>query len=148
MSPDCFTPYDWSRSYLLPDRVISNIPRRGSIGMLGAHNVARGLLIEICCYLVESVPLALHYQESETDDDIVLTMTATVRRVTGALTMTASVRRVTGTLTVATCTRQRRWVDPQVGDWSLHIDGIHRHDEDRAWPPSPPVQGLLVSRLV
>jgi hypothetical protein len=127
MSPDCFTPYDWSRSYLLPDHVISNIPRRGSVGMLGAHNVARGLLVETCRYLTGSVPLALHYQErEEPGDDVVLTMTATVRRRTAAL------------LAVETCIRHRRWADLRVGDWSLRIDGVYRPDEDRAWPPSPP----------
>jgi hypothetical protein len=65
MSPDCFTTYHWSRSYLLPDHVLSNIPRRGNVGMLGAHNVARGLLVEICRHLPHSIPVALTYRECE-----------------------------------------------------------------------------------
>jgi hypothetical protein len=39
--------YDNARSWILPDHVCSNIPLRGSEGMLGAHNAARGLLVEI-----------------------------------------------------------------------------------------------------
>ena len=86
MSPDCFTHYDWSRSYLLPDHVISHIPHRGSVGMLGAYNVARGLLVEICRHLVGSIPVAVHYRErEEPGGDIVLTMTATLRCRTGAV---------------------------------------------------------------
>jgi hypothetical protein len=62
MSPDCVDPWDWSRSYLLPENVRSNIPLRGSVGSLGAHNAARGLVVEIC-HATAAVPVALHYTE-------------------------------------------------------------------------------------
>jgi hypothetical protein len=52
--------YDNARSSILPDHVCSNIPLRGSEGMLGAHNSARGLLVEICRH-TGAVPLCLHY---------------------------------------------------------------------------------------
>jgi hypothetical protein len=48
MPVDCFAPHDWSRSYVLPADVEANIPLRGSVGMLGAHNAARGILVETC----------------------------------------------------------------------------------------------------
>ena len=55
--------YDNARSWILPRRVRANIPLRGSHGMLGAHNVARGLLVEICRH-TGAVPLCLHYHEA------------------------------------------------------------------------------------
>lgn len=131
-----FTPYDWSRSYLLPDHVTSSIPLRGSIGMLGAHNQARGLLVETCRYLADAIPVALHYRETvEEGGDIVVSITVTVRRSTGLL------------LTVDTRTRHRQHADECAGDWTLCIDDVPHPAENRARPPSPPVQGYLVTRL-
>lgn len=51
----CFSVYDWSRSYLLPESVTANIPLRGSIGEPGSYNAARGLLVEVGA-LVRLVP--------------------------------------------------------------------------------------------
>lgn len=64
MPVDCFTPYDWSRSYVLPADVEANIPLCGSIGMLGAHYVARGLLVETRRY-TRARPTGLRYLVGE-----------------------------------------------------------------------------------
>lgn len=56
------TPWDSRRNYLLPDTVETNIPRRHSLGGLGAHDWARGHLAELC-FRLGGVPLSLHYEE-------------------------------------------------------------------------------------
>ncbi len=137
MSLDCFTPYDWSRSYLLPADVASNIPLRGSVGMLGAHNAARGLLIETCRH-TGAYPIGLHYAETVLDDDaiIVVDVTATAQLPTGA------------PLTVHTRTKHRCHNDARDDDWSISVDGVAHPDGNRKRPPSPPMQGWIVHRLV
>jgi hypothetical protein len=60
--PRWLTSYDASRSYLLPDTVISNIPRCGSLSEPGAWNHARGILVELCRAL-DAIALSLRYQE-------------------------------------------------------------------------------------
>jgi len=71
MSLDYFTPYGWSRSYLLPAAAASNIELRGSVGMLGAHDAARGLLVEICRH-TGAHPAGLHYEESVRRDGAII----------------------------------------------------------------------------
>jgi hypothetical protein len=56
------TPYDACRSYLLPDNVKTNIPRRGYPGSYGAHDWARGHLVELHQRL-GGTALSLHYRE-------------------------------------------------------------------------------------
>jgi hypothetical protein len=46
--PLYLTPYDFSRSYALPDSVDSNLPHRGNVDGPGAWAVARGVLVELC----------------------------------------------------------------------------------------------------
>ncbi|MBW0115708.1 hypothetical protein [Pseudonocardia abyssalis] len=135
--PGCFTPYDWSRSYLLRPEVRSNIPLRGSVGMLGAHNVARGLLVETCRH-TGAHPTCLHYAETVLGDGaiIVVDVTATAHLPTNE------------PLTVHTRAQHRRHDDARDGDWSISIDGVVYTGEDRRRPPSPPVQGWIVHRLV
>jgi hypothetical protein len=41
----------------------------------------------------------------------------------------------------------RRCPPDRVGDWTLRIDGVHQVEQDRTWPPSPPMQGHMVARL-
>ncbi len=136
MGPDCFTPFDWRRSYLLPAGAHANIPLRGSIGMLGAHNAARGLLVETCRH-AGARPVGLYYAETVLGDGtIVVDVTAIARLRAGT------------TFTVHTRTRHHRHGDAQDGDWSISIDDSRHPDEDRRWPPSPPMQGWIVSRLV
>ena len=59
--PRCFDYCDWSRSYLLPGGVATNIPRRGPGP--GAHDHARGLLVELVLRL-GATPVSLHYSET------------------------------------------------------------------------------------
>ncbi len=60
--PRWITPYDASRSYLLPGDIESNIPRRGYPGSFGAHDWARGHLVELYSRL-GGTPLSLYYRE-------------------------------------------------------------------------------------
>ena len=126
MFPQCFTRYDWSRSYVLPDHVTTTIPRGGSVGMLGAHNAARGLLVEICRH-TGAAPVALDYRETPAP--------APPRRPDATM------------LGVATTTRARRHPPDRVGDWTMTINGRAQVELDRVWPPSPPMQGLMVACL-
>lgn len=135
MFPRYFTHHDWSRSYVLPDHVTTTIPHGGSVGMLGAHNAARGLLVEICRH-TGSAPVALDYGETVLDGgDIVLDVTVTARRPDGTM------------LVVATVTRARYRPPDRVGDWALVINGVAQVEQDRVWPPSPPMQGHMVACL-
>ncbi|MHA6783199.1 hypothetical protein ACVGOW_19695 [Pseudonocardia saturnea] len=135
MFPQRFSRNDWCRSYVLPVHVTTTIPLTGSVGMLGAHNAARGLLVEICRH-TGAAPVALHYRETVLPDgDITVDITATARHPDAT------------PLVVATTTRARRCPPDRVGDWTLRIDGVHQVEEDRVWPPSPPMQGHMVACL-
>ncbi|MHA6781868.1 hypothetical protein ACVGOW_12870 [Pseudonocardia saturnea] len=135
MFPRCFTGHDWCRSYVLPDWVVTAIPRTGSVGMLGAHNAARGLLVEICRH-AGAIPVALVYGETDLPDGaIVVGVTANAHHPDRT------------TVRVTTATRSLRHPPDRVGDWKLTIDGVHQIEQDRAWPPSPPMQGHMVARL-
>lgn len=134
---DCFTPYDGSRGYRLPADVHSNIPLHGSIGILGAHNAARGLLVETCRH-TGAHPTGLHYAETVLDGGatIVVDVTATAHLPTGE------------PLTVHTRTRHRRHDDARDGDWSISVDGVACSGANRRRPPSWPMQGCIVHRLM
>jgi hypothetical protein len=139
MFPQCFTRYDWCRSYVLPADVAATIPLIGNVGMYGAHNAARGLLVEVCRH-TGATPVALHYHETvladgDIEGDIVVNVTATARRPNGT------------TLVVATTSRTRRRPPDHVGDWTLTVDGVHLVEQNRVWPPSPPMQGHMVACL-
>lgn len=135
MFPRCFTPYDWSRSYVLPDHVTTTIPRDGSVWPYGAHNVARGLLVEICRH-TGAAPVALDYCETVLKGgDIVLDITATVRQPDATK------------LVVVTTTRTRRRPPDRVADWTMTINGVAQVEQDRVLPPSPLIQGHMVACL-
>ncbi len=76
--PDCYSTYDWSRSYLLPGHITANIPRRGAEGDPGAYNNARGLLVEIC-RATGAHPVALHYADTFSPDTGLTRTTALAR---------------------------------------------------------------------
>ena len=49
MPIDRIDPWDFNRCYVLPAGVLTNnIPRHRTPGSLGAHEAARGLLVEVC----------------------------------------------------------------------------------------------------
>lgn len=80
--------------------------------MLGAHNAARGLLVETC-RRTGARPTGLHYAETVLGDGaIVVDVTATAHLPTGE------------PLTALTRTRHRRHDDARDGDWSISVDGV------------------------
>ncbi len=136
---DCITIWDWSRSYVLPEHVCCNIPRSGSVGMYGAHNWARGLLVELCRYLPAD-PVALHYTCVELD----------ARH--GVQTVTASVTRHDGRPLQVQVRLHGHYDgrgdhEDRDDDWALSIDGVAFPAESRRYPPSLPFQGHLVRYL-
>lgn len=133
---DCCTVWDWSRSYVLPEHVRTNIPGTGGLGTYGAHNWARGLLVELCRYLLAD-PVELHYTCAEIDArNHVQTVTATVLRRDGRPL------RVQVRLHGHADAREDR-----DDDWTLSIDGVAFPGEARRYPPSLPFQGHLVRWL-
>ncbi|MGH3534867.1 MAG: hypothetical protein ACRDQG_09165 [Pseudonocardiaceae bacterium] len=132
--PDCYSVYDWSRSYLLPDHVVTNIPLRGSDGEPGAYNNARGLLVEVCL-ATGARPVALHYTETISPPDGGLT------RITAVAGLPERAR----PLLVFTCCRYPlRGQGPEA--WSICLDHAHLATEDRRFPPSPPWQAGIIAR--
>lgn len=137
MFRDAIDPWDWSRSYVLPDHVQTTIPRCGSIGSYGAHNAARGLLVEIC-YATAATPIALQYTETEIREPdtathaIIVVVTATAELPDGAI------------VSATTRSRQHPRLDRD-DDWTLQLNGVALDAEDRRYPPSPPFQGRIVA---
>ena len=148
MSPSCIEPWDWSRSYLLPDHVQTNIPRRGFLGSYGAHNAGRGLLVEIC-RATGAAPVALDCTDSEVRDPardegdqapadlVVLAVVTATARLPAA-------RSEGGLVVVTTRRRSHRW-DDRDDDWTIALNGTVLDAESRRYPPSPPFQGLIVA---
>ena len=167
MSPSCIDPWDWSRSYLLPDHVQTNIPRRGFVGSYGAHNAARGLLVEIC-RATGAAPVALDFRDAEVRDQVGDQLWGQVRDepcpgrerelavprgvrddlvVIVVVTATAALpaARPSGELVVVTTRRRSHRWDDRDDDWTIAINGTVLDAEARRYPPSPPFQGLLVA---
>ena len=122
---------DNARSWILPDHVCSNIPLRGSEGMLGAHNAARGLLVEICRH-TGAVPLCLHYHE------------ASHRR--GWLIVVTALAETAGNFLLVTTRSFRDWHRAGDDGWRICINGQDLSDEDRNLAPSVPMQAAIVDR--
>lgn len=120
MLPQCFTRYDWCRSYVLSTHVRTAIPRTGSVGMLGAHNAARGLLVEFADTPVRPGSYWTTARPRSRIGDVAVEVTATARHPDGAH------------LVVATTALTRRRPPDRVGDWTLRIDGVHQVEQDRA----------------
>ncbi len=110
--PDCYSAYDWSRSYLLPGHVTANIPRRGGEGEPGAYNNARGLLVEIC-RATGAHPVALHYADTFSSD-------------TGLTRTTALARLPEQIRPLLVCTFWRYPLRGQCNEaWSICVDHAH-----------------------
>jgi hypothetical protein len=123
--------YDNSRSWILPDHVGANIPLRGSVGMLGAHNAARGLLVEICRH-TGAFPLGLHYHE--------------VAHRRGWLTVVTALAWSNGSFLLVTTRSFSDWRWAGDDSWRICINGQDLPTEDRSQTPSVPMQAAIVDR--
>ncbi|WIV52866.1 hypothetical protein [Amycolatopsis nalaikhensis] len=122
-----FTPYDWSRSYALPESVACNIPHRGSLDGYGAWNVARGVLVELCRAL-PATPVSLLYDEPVQRRN----------RMRVAIRITAHARRCDGQDVRVIYRSERTDAEPWTEFWSIAVNGLipaSGHDGVR---PSPP----------
>ncbi|MGW5748550.1 hypothetical protein [Amycolatopsis sp. NPDC003861] len=108
-----FSPYDWSRSYVLPESVTCNIPRRGSLDDLGAWNVARGVLVELCRAL-PAIPVSLLYDEPVQRRDWT--------RI--AIRVTARARRRDGRDVIVIYRSERTDAAPWPDFWSVAVNGF------------------------
>ena len=132
-----FTPYDWSRSYVLPQSVACNIPHRGSLGGYGAWNLARGISIELCRAL-PATPVSLLYDEPVQHRD----------RTRIAIRITARARRSDGRDVIIIYRGERGVREPWPEFWSVAVNGIIPaigHDVVR---PSPPWIAHTAAQMV
>jgi hypothetical protein len=128
---------DYRRSHLLPDDVVCNIPRRPTPGECGAWNVARGLLVE-ACRATAGRPLALHHVDYASSVGVRPSVSVTLARL----------RLRTGR-EVEFVTRRCSADEGRIVDtWTIAINGHALAHEDRAYPPSPVVIGLIVARAI
>lgn len=144
------TPYDWSRSYLLPEQVATNIPRSGSLGGYGAHNWARGHLIELCRRL-GGTPISVYYLEMLTRHP-----SEDPKRVPAHLPVggevTASLRDSNGQLITVVSRVEGAEHGPRGDYWEVAVNGEIPADEDprlsgqSAYPPSLPFLAFLVQQ--
>ncbi|MEV6644321.1 hypothetical protein [Amycolatopsis sp. NPDC051371] len=121
------TPYDWSRSYLLPESVTCNIPHRGSIDGYGAWNTARGVLVELCRTL-PATPVSLLYDEPVQRRD----------RTRVAIRITARARRTDGQDVIVIYRSERGHATPRPEFWSIAVNGFIPASGHGARRPSPP----------
>ncbi|WP_103337704.1 hypothetical protein [Amycolatopsis sp. CA-126428] len=121
------TAYDWSRSYVLPESVVCNIPRRGSLGSYGAWNVARGVLVELCLAL-PATPVSLLYDEPAQRRNCM--------RV--AIRITAHARRADGQDVRVIYRSERTDAEPWPEFWSVAVNGFIPASGRDVRRPSPP----------
>lgn len=143
------TPYDASRCYLLPDEVETNIPRRGYLGSYGAHEWARGHLVELL-WRLGGVPLSLHYRELATrqpheDPELV------PEHLFVGLEVTARLRDRDGQLITVVSRKEQAPYGPRGDYWQVTVNGeIPTYADDphvhgvHAYPPSLPYLAFLV----
>jgi hypothetical protein len=122
-----FSPYDWSRSYVLPESVACNIPRRGNLDDLGAWNVARGVLVELCRAL-PATPVSLLYDEPVQRRDWT--------RI--AIRVTARARRRDGRDVIVIYRSERTDAAPWPDFWSVAVNGFIPASGRDVRRPSPP----------
>ncbi|MBE8524213.1 hypothetical protein ILP97_43200 [Amycolatopsis sp. H6(2020)] len=122
-----FTPYDWSRSYVLPESVACNIPHRGSLDGYGAWNTARGVLVELCRAL-PATPVSLLYDEPVQRRD----------RMRVAIRITARARRVDGQDVIVIYRSERTDTEPWPEFWSVAVNGFIPASGRDVRRPSPP----------
>ncbi len=122
-----FTPYDWNRSYLLPQSVTCNIPHRGSLEGYGAWNLARGILVELCRAL-PATPVSLLYDEPAQRRD----HTRIPKRIT------ARARRADGQDVIVIYRSERGDAEPWPQFWSIAVNGFIPATGRDVRRPSPP----------
>ena len=134
-----FDRFDYNRSYVLPDTVVSNIPRdRSQPGGYGAHEYARGLLIEAARKL-EARPDRLRYSEFEYSCTDRWDICRDPRgRGAGPIGMTSVVLDLA--IPFETIRVEVSWFrsarDRHQG-WRLRLNGRAVPEEDRTYSPSP-----------
>lgn len=146
-APRWITPYDARRSYLLPGTVETNIGHRGDAAECGAHNWARGHLVELYRVL-GGVPLSVHYREllARHPDDHgagpeVLPVGAEV---------TARLGDDAGQVIEVVSRTECAPYGPRGDYWQLTVDGeVPQHEDPRLsgvhrYPPSLPFLALMV----
>jgi hypothetical protein len=121
------TRHDWSRSYVLPETVASNIPRRGSLGGYGTWNIARGILAELCRTL-PATPISLLCDEPVQRRD----------RTRAAIRITAHARRANGQDVIVIYRSERSDAHPQPDFWSVAVNGFIPASGTEVRRPSPP----------
>jgi hypothetical protein len=148
--PRWITPYDFSRSYVLPEDVETNIPRRGSLGGFGAHDWARGHLVELYQRL-GGTPLSLHHRELLTrhpldDPD------TTPEHLPVGNEVTARLRDPDGHLVTVVSRGEWAPYGPRGDFWQLTVNDEIPTDADdpalhgvHAYPPSLPFLAHLVA---
>ncbi|WP_410598029.1 hypothetical protein [Amycolatopsis sp. lyj-23] len=121
------SPYDWSRSYLLPESVACNIPHRSSLLDYGAWNVARGVLVELCRVL-PATPVSLLYDEPVQRRN----------RMRVAIRITAHARRADGQDVRVIYRSERTDAEPWPEFWSVAVNGVIPAAGRDGRRPSPP----------
>ncbi|SDD56058.1 hypothetical protein [Actinokineospora iranica] len=128
------TTYDHQRSYILPTTVDTNIPPAGSLGGFGAHDWARGHLVELHQRL-GGTPVSLHYQELDSGNP--------VRNPVGQ-EVTVTLRDERGDV-VTVVSRTENWPFGPRGDhWELAVDGVRPRGGLHTYPPTLPYLAFLV----
>ncbi|WP_103382123.1 hypothetical protein [Pseudonocardia dioxanivorans] len=149
---NAFDQFDYRRSYMLPTHVVANIPRdRSHPYGYGAHEYARGLLVEAARFL-DAHPVGLHYRDHEqacADRPQMCpyiepcpTHRCVLAEVDLALTLPAGDRVQVGV------SWWNSWYDAsgRHQGWRLAIDGVPVPDEDRTNAPSALYTGALLRR--
>lgn len=142
--------FDYCRSYVLPGAVVTNIPRdRSQLGSYGAHEYARGLLIETAQQL-GARPDQLYY----TDDESTCAERWDICRdpggcAAGPITLSVVALQLAVPLdTIRVTVMWFRSLDDggRHEGWRLSLDGWPVPEQDRTYPPSPRATGALVAR--
>ncbi|ODU05225.1 MAG: hypothetical protein ABS81_08145 [Pseudonocardia sp. SCN 72-86] len=150
------TLHDWSRSYLLPDDVETNIPRNGRHRDCGAFNLARGLLVEVVGR-TGGRPRTLTYTEWQArcgrgrgprggDSCAACTTPALISHTTVSAHIDLLERTRPLTVTVHYRFPLERVDGHQ--NWRISVDGVALPVENRVRPPSPLVIAGIVQRVV